>query len=86
MDTVRTVERAIAADRRGEDVPEVLDIASLGVIAEEEWRAFWPSADAEDAEPVEPVEDEPVEEDEPVAEVSTNGVEPVEEEEPVESQ
>ena len=30
MDTVRTVERAIAADRRGEDVPEELDIASLG--------------------------------------------------------
>ena len=62
MDTVRTVERAIAADRRGEDVPEELDIASLGVITEEEWRAFWPSAEA--AEPVdrnrstEPVEDE----------------------------
>jgi XTP/dITP diphosphohydrolase len=44
MDTVRTVEKAIAADRRGEDVPEELDIASLGVITEEEWRAFWPSA------------------------------------------
>ncbi|HEX3288314.1 MAG TPA: nucleoside triphosphate pyrophosphohydrolase, partial [Mycobacterium sp.] len=29
MDTVRTVERAIAADRRGDDVPEELDIASL---------------------------------------------------------
>ena len=64
MDTVRTVERAIAADRRGEDVPEELDIASLGVITEEEWRAFWPSADA--AEPVELVDesiDEVVEED-----------------------
>jgi XTP/dITP diphosphohydrolase len=47
MDTVRTVERAIAADRRGEDVPEELDIASLGVITEEEWRAFWPSAEPE---------------------------------------
>jgi XTP/dITP diphosphohydrolase len=45
MDTVRRVERAIAADRRGEDVPEELDIASLGMITEEEWRAFWPSAD-----------------------------------------
>jgi XTP/dITP diphosphohydrolase len=44
MDTVRTVERAIAADRRGEDIPEALDIASLGVITEEEWRAVWPSA------------------------------------------
>ena len=39
MDTVRTVEQAIAADRRGEDVPEELDIASLGSITEEEWRA-----------------------------------------------
>jgi XTP/dITP diphosphohydrolase len=45
MDTVRTVEKAIAADRRGEDVPEELDIASLGVITEEEWRAFWPAGD-----------------------------------------
>ncbi len=44
MDTVRTVEKAIAADRRGEDVPEELDIASLGAITEEEWRAYWPSA------------------------------------------
>jgi len=44
MDTVRTVERAIAAARRGEDVPEELDIASLEVISEDEWRAFWPSA------------------------------------------
>ena len=49
MDIVRTVERAIAADRRGEDVPEELDIASLGVITEEEWRAFWPSAEAVEA-------------------------------------
>ena len=71
MDTVRTVERAIAADRRGEDVLAELDIASLGVITEEEWRAFWPSDEAEpvdEAEPieeVEEVEDEPVD-DEPV--------------------
>ncbi len=61
MDTVRTVERAITADRRSEDVPEQLDIASLGVITEEEWRAFWPSAQS--AEPVEPVEEEAVEVD-----------------------
>jgi XTP/dITP diphosphohydrolase len=44
IDTVRAVERAIAAARRGEDVPEELDIASLGVITSDEWRAFWPSA------------------------------------------
>ena len=42
MDTVRTVEHAIAAGRRGEDVPEELDVASLGVVTEEEWRAYWP--------------------------------------------
>ncbi len=41
---------AIAADRRGEDVPEELDVATLGVITEEEWRAYWPPA-AEDTEP-----------------------------------
>jgi XTP/dITP diphosphohydrolase len=94
MDTVRTVERAIAADRRGDDVPEELDIASLGVITEEEWRAFWPSAAAVEVvedEPIEEdVEDEPVEEDvepvedEPVEEVDETPVddEPVEEPEP----
>jgi XTP/dITP diphosphohydrolase len=91
MDTVRTVERAIAADRRGEDVPEELDIASLGVITEEEWRAFWPSAETEPAPdrlpeptpadvpepgPVEVPEPAPVDVPEPTPEdVGTNGVE-----------
>jgi XTP/dITP diphosphohydrolase len=60
MDTVRRVEHAIAAGRRGEDVPEELDVATLGEISEEEWRAYWPSAavaeadyepQAEDTEP-----------------------------------
>jgi XTP/dITP diphosphohydrolase len=94
MDTVRTVERAIAADRRGDDVPEELDIASLGVITEEEWRAFWPSPAAVEVVEDEPVEEdvvgEPVEEDEepvkdePVEEVDETPVddEPVEEPEP----
>jgi XTP/dITP diphosphohydrolase len=50
MDTVRGVERAIAAGRRGEDVPEELDVATLGEITEEEWRAYWPSGDT-DPEP-----------------------------------
>jgi XTP/dITP diphosphohydrolase len=71
MDTVRTVEKAIAADRRGEDVPEELDIASLGVITEEEWRSVWPSAGVlpvDDVEDEEPFDDEPVVEDEPVEE------------------
>jgi XTP/dITP diphosphohydrolase len=42
MDTVRTTEQAIAAGRRGDDVPEALDSASLGEITEEEWRTYWP--------------------------------------------
>src|SRR5271170_7754013 len=41
MDTVRGAEKAIAADRRGEDVPAELDVAAVGVITEEEWRAHW---------------------------------------------
>ncbi|MCW2563141.1 MAG: protein with tetrapyrrole methyltransferase and pyrophosphatase domain [Mycobacterium sp.] len=49
MDTVRGVEHAIAAGRRGEDVPEELDVATLGEITEAEWRAYWPSADTEPA-------------------------------------
>jgi XTP/dITP diphosphohydrolase len=49
MDTVRGVEHAIAAGRRGEDVPEELDVATLGEITEEEWRAYWPSDDTEPA-------------------------------------
>jgi XTP/dITP diphosphohydrolase len=69
MDTVRKVERSIAADRRGEDVPEELDIASLGVITEEEWRAFWPSAQstAEPAPEVEPVVEDEEPEEEPAS-------------------
>ncbi len=42
MDTVRTTELAIAAARRGTDVPEVLDVSSLGDISADEWRAHWP--------------------------------------------
>ena len=51
MDTVRTTEHAIAAGRRGEDVPEELDVASIGDVAEEEWRAYWPSEAGAEAEP-----------------------------------
>jgi XTP/dITP diphosphohydrolase len=59
MDTVRQAEHAIAAGRRADDVPEELDVATLGEISEEEWRAYWPSvsveipddAQAEDTEP-----------------------------------
>ena len=41
IDTVQGAEKAIAADRRGEDVPAELDIAPVGAITEEEWRAHW---------------------------------------------
>jgi nucleoside triphosphate diphosphatase len=50
MDTVRRVEHAIAAGRRGEDVPEELDVAMLGEISQEEWRAYWPPAAVADGD------------------------------------
>jgi XTP/dITP diphosphohydrolase len=76
MDTVRGVEHAIAAGRRGEDVPEELDVATLGEITEDEWRAYWPSDDTEPG---------PVEVPEPSPEdVAIEDVEDVEEAEEVE--
>jgi XTP/dITP diphosphohydrolase len=51
VDAVRGVERAVAATRRG-DVPEEFDVAPLGEVTEEEWRAHWPSGpSASDGEP-----------------------------------
>jgi XTP/dITP diphosphohydrolase len=44
VDTVRGVERAIAAARRGDSVPEEFDVAPLGEVTEQEWREHWPSA------------------------------------------
>jgi XTP/dITP diphosphohydrolase len=95
MDTIRRVEHAIAAGRRDEDVPEELDVATLGVITEEEWRAYWPSEDTEPAPdripeptpadvpepgPVDVPEPGPVEVPEPSPEdVSTEDAEPAEE-------
>jgi XTP/dITP diphosphohydrolase len=43
MDTVRGVERAVAAARRGEDVADELDSAPPTRITEEQWRAHWPT-------------------------------------------
>jgi XTP/dITP diphosphohydrolase len=51
VDTVRSVERSIAAARRGDSVPEELDVASLGDVTEEEWRAHWPSDEGAHGEP-----------------------------------
>lgn len=42
VDTVRQVERAIAATRRGDAVPEEFDVAPLGEVTEDEWREHWP--------------------------------------------
>jgi XTP/dITP diphosphohydrolase len=51
MDTVRNAEKAIAGTRRGDEVPEELDIAVLDSITEEEWRAAWPGATEPAPEP-----------------------------------
>jgi XTP/dITP diphosphohydrolase len=52
MDTVRAAEKAVAAERREADVPAELDVAALGTITEDEWRACWPAADRDEPEPV----------------------------------
>jgi XTP/dITP diphosphohydrolase len=67
MDSVRRTEHAIAAGRRGTDVPEELDVATLGDISEEEWRAYWPTetevAEAITADEAQAEAEEPVAED-----------------------
>ncbi len=54
VDTVRGVETAIAAARRGDTVPVELDVAQLGEVTEEEWRAHWPVAESAAEETVGP--------------------------------
>jgi XTP/dITP diphosphohydrolase len=61
MDTVRAVEKAVAAERRVADVPAELDVAAAGTITEDEWRACWPSADDAEPEP-EPATEESADE------------------------
>jgi XTP/dITP diphosphohydrolase len=51
MDTVRAVEKAVAAERRVADLPAELDVAAVGTITEDEWRACWPLADEAEPEP-----------------------------------
>jgi XTP/dITP diphosphohydrolase len=51
VDTVRGVEKEIAAARRGSSIAEELDVTPLGVVTEEEWRAHWPTDEAANAEP-----------------------------------
>ena len=48
MDTVRAVERAIAANRRDTDAATELDtVAALGAVSADEWRRHWPAPEAE---------------------------------------
>jgi nucleoside triphosphate diphosphatase len=60
MDTVRSAEKSVAAERRGQDVPAQLDGTRPGVISEEEWRAHWPTATDEKPadDPVQPAAEE----------------------------
>ncbi|MGA9491017.1 MAG: nucleoside triphosphate pyrophosphohydrolase [Mycobacterium sp.] len=50
MDTVRSVEKAIAAGRRVGDIAAELDVAPAGGITEEQWRDCWPAADGAEPE------------------------------------
>ena len=49
MDTVRSVEKAIAAQRRSTAASIELDVDPVGSISEAEWRAHWPAAGDADA-------------------------------------
>jgi XTP/dITP diphosphohydrolase len=93
IDAVRSAEKAIAADRRGEDVPAELDVAPVGDITEEEWRAHWlPAVDpleteeaADDVVEAEgPADDAAEPQDEPADEVEPEDDE--QDDEPSESQ
>ena len=83
MDTVRRAESAIAASRRGDDVPAELGVAvPLGAVAEDEWRRHWPVAghveplDDIDAVPVVVSGEEWVDVDERVADIEVDDPEP----------
>lgn len=56
VDTIRGVERSIAATRRGDSVPKEFDVVPLGAVTEQEWREHWPAAALDDAAAGEPLE------------------------------
>ena len=58
VETVRGVEKAIAASRRGDSVAEELDVTPVGAIDEEEWRAHWPPELEADVEAVSTADEE----------------------------
>jgi XTP/dITP diphosphohydrolase len=61
MDTMRGVEKAVAAQRDSAERPTDLDVAPVGSITEDEWRACWPGGTSE-LEP-DPARDEPESDD-----------------------
>jgi XTP/dITP diphosphohydrolase len=63
MDRVRHVEQAIAAARRGEDVPEELDVTARGAISADEWRTYWTAASVDETEPADVPADEDVDDE-----------------------
>jgi XTP/dITP diphosphohydrolase len=79
MDNVRGAEQLIAADRRGEDLPAELDVAPVGAITEEEWRAYWlPVVEVlADADEVDELE-EPEAESQDVVDETEDGVDDTE--------
>ncbi|OBK22027.1 nucleoside triphosphate hydrolase [Mycobacterium asiaticum] len=58
VETVRGVEKAIAATRRGDRVAEELDVTPLGFVTEDEWRAHWPLGELATNEQPEPQQPE----------------------------
>ena len=82
MDTVRRTEKSIAAARRGDDVPEELDVAALDSVTEEEWRSHWPRTTGAMAEVSQPVPEPTAEQ---VAEGTTEEPAALEEEFPAEA-
>lgn len=50
VETVREVERVIAAARRGSGVPKEFDVAPLGEMSEDEWREHWPAEESKAVE------------------------------------
>ncbi|OBK54637.1 nucleoside triphosphate hydrolase [Mycobacterium gordonae] len=59
VEAVRDVEKSIAASRRGDSIAEELDMTPLGFVTAEEWRAHWPSDEADLVEPEPEPEPEP---------------------------
>jgi XTP/dITP diphosphohydrolase len=73
IDTLRCAEQAIARERRAADLPADFDVAPVGTITEQEWRACWPPVDGAEPELERVSTDEPAEEVEPAEEAAESG-------------